>query len=674
MPRIREYTQQTSASSAGVPPTRRAEAADFGGDMGFAQLGTAVRGVADAVADAETRQEVSTVAARLAQARAENSLALAERAQADDGDPEFSQKFTGEVAGRLSQIENGLKLQTRAGQDAWARGSAQLSAHLLERAGIHQIAAAGAKAKKDYLVTLDANRNTLLNDPAQFESVLQAAGDALNDPNGPYARMPAADRERLTVQTRQALALSAVDGLINRVSPEQAKEQLLSGAWDSYLDADHKSALLKQSDAKIERNDAERKQAIAEGNAVIASDLEIAVNRGQAGYPQIEDAFRKHEISPAKRTQLTVHLDTERRKAAEKAAAEREALGRVQAALDGRGFLDFRTDKDRKAVDDYYSKVFAPAVKRSNMEGDAAAQAAVDFSARTGIIPTPVRQAMRGALRAGDPDARAQAADMLDRLKMANPQVVEDFSDGDIALGNVISTYVRAGVPAQRAVELAEKSLDVPAAEREARRTRYMDEKAPDKNRKRLAKDLTGFRFFEPTLPGGVPDALAGEFEVLTREEFVRSGDLEAAQATALDHLKKVWGVTRTGGKAQWMKYAPETVYAVPGESGEWIRKQLYSELKKNAAWGEEPDLSLVADALTAREEKPSYVVLNKRNGVLEPVLGGDGRPLRFRPDYASSEAGKRRQTTLETERAEAEKTLGTGRAVTGKIRRPGQE
>src|SRR5688500_6115314 len=50
----------------------------------------------------------------------------------------------------------------------------------------------------------------------------------------------------------------------------------------------------------------------------------------------------------------------------------------------------------------------------------------------------------------------------------------------------------------------------------------------------------------------------------------------------------------------------------------------------------------------TAREERPSYHWTQSAQGVLEAMPGAGGRPLRFRPDYASSEAGKRRQATLQ--------------------------
>lgn len=243
MPRIQEYTQQTDASSAGIPAGRSAQAGDT-----FAlgpELGAAVGNVADKLQDAENRQEVADVHTRLAQARAEWTVNLDERArQTAPGDPTFAEKFREDFGKYLATMEGGL--QTRAGQDAFRRGAGDLSAHFLEKAGVYQAQSIGAKAKQDYLVSLDAYRNTLLTDPTQFEGVAKSAGEALNDPNGPYARMSAADREALGIQTRKELALSMVQG-VTRLSPDLAIRQLTEGRWDSYLDADKKAALLNSA-------------------------------------------------------------------------------------------------------------------------------------------------------------------------------------------------------------------------------------------------------------------------------------------------------------------------------------------------------------------------------------------------------------------------------------------
>jgi hypothetical protein len=432
------------------------------------------------------------------------------------------------------------------------------------------------------------------------------------------------------------------------------------------LDPQKKTALLAQAQGLLTKSYAEA-----------ASDLEIDVRRGVASYGQIEQAYKSGIITPAKRTELTVHLDTEARKAAETALKQSAALGRVQQALDGRGFLDFRAKDDRDAVDLHFSAVFAPSLD-ARRTGDLAYDTQLastmiaDYAARVGIVPSAVRTQIRGAFRSGAAAptpatlvATATAADLLDRLKTANPAIVDDFAEEDIRLGNTITAHVRAGVQALEAVTLARQSLAVPAAERDARRERYTAEKMEEKNRKRLERDYAkGFELFGTSQPRALPDLMVGEFERLVREEFTRSGELEAAQATALDHLRRVWGVTRTNsdGERRWMKYAPEAVYRVPGEDGSWIREQFLAEAKRGSIFGASVDLTIAADSITAREAAreapPSYVVLLKRNGVFEPMLGTDGKPMRFRPDYASSPASARRRKALEAEQAEAMKTL----------------
>ncbi len=460
-------------------------------------------------------------------------------------------------------------------------------------------------------------------------------------------------REAQRVNTLSDITAGVVDRLLaNRQDTEAAAYyQRFKGSINPEIATKIEHALTVTNERHQAEADAERKARAAE----LTSDVEIAVRRGRAGYAQVEEAYRAGILTPAKRTELTVHLDKENQKASEAASAERAQLQRVQGALGGAGFLDFRSGDDRKAVDAYFGKVLAPSLAKAQLDPNQSAQTVAEFTARTGIMPTPIRETIRGALRAGDPAAKVQASDMLDRLKSANPRVVDDFATEDVRLGNLISTYTRAGVAPVDAVKMAQGALDVPKPELEAREQRYQHDKMAEKNQKTLAKEMSGFRFFSPSLPGKLPDAMLGEFETITRNEFQRTGDLEASQKTALDQLKRVWGVTQTGKQPGWMPYAPETVYGVPGEDPKWIRDQLQRDIRKGALIDKDAELSLAADSITARQGAPSYVVLNKdKNGVLSPLIGADGRPLRFRPDFGSSDAGARRQKALETLRDDA--------------------
>jgi hypothetical protein len=237
----------------------------MGGGPGDEGLGRAIWATGDIIQDTLDRQDVSDVHAKLAQAQGDWTVHLQERAQAaQPGDPTFARKFNEDFGGYLAKIEEGIS--TNAGRLAFRRGAANLSSHFVEKAGVFQAASMGAKAKQDYLVSLDAYRNTLLSDPTQFTATLKAALDSISDPAGPFARMSAADREKLFIQTRKELALSAVDGLIRNGAAELAKRQLMDGKWDEYLDADKKSALIEHADVGIRMKDtaAERARLLAE--------------------------------------------------------------------------------------------------------------------------------------------------------------------------------------------------------------------------------------------------------------------------------------------------------------------------------------------------------------------------------------------------------------------------
>ena len=133
------------------------------------------------------------------------------------------------------------------------------------------------------------------------------------------------------------------------------------------MDPAHKTAHQKTIHSLLERNAREVEKEREQQRAMISSDIELGVRRGQLGYAQIETAYKQGLITPAKRVELNVHLDSENRRRVEGAQAEAQALGRVRSAIDGRGFLDFRSDGDRKAVDLFWSKIAVPGLDRAKV-------------------------------------------------------------------------------------------------------------------------------------------------------------------------------------------------------------------------------------------------------------------------------------------------------------------
>lgn len=317
-------------------------------------------------------------------------------------------------------------------------------------------------------------------------------------------------------------------------------------------------------------------------------------------------------------------------------------------------YLDPRSTDDRNAVNHYWQAV--------TKQMDAAGFSAVDRQsvtlstiARTGIIPDAVAGDVRAKLRNGTAEERVNTARFIDRLEVRAPWVARDLDGQDFALAHLINDQLRGGADAVTAVGRAEAAMRQDPAELERRKQAYGgDRKSRDANLSWLTKQ--GRHWFSGN--AAVPDALAGEFEERTRDAFLATGSLDVARATAWRDLSRIWAETKIGGK-RFARYAPEAVYA-NGRDPSWIEAQLYHDLSQAGTAapvdGLKGRVRLEADPLSAHEAKPSYVVLEQdERGVWQPIrgkdgapmLGPDGRPMRWRPDWSTSPAAdeERRQT-----------------------------
>lgn len=254
MARIRDY--ETQESVQGNISVRRVEGSDlYAGGLGT-MLADGVRGLVTDIKDSQQRQEVSDVNAVEAERRAKWTVEMENRAASmPAGDPTFADKFVEDFTADIAPL--GDKYQTAAGRRAFQQKTRELSAYFVAKAGVYQAASAGAKATQDYLAAKNFNRSALLVDPAQFQSVVKETTDALNDPDGPYAKIPSIDRVKLERTTKEDLAESAVEGTI-RQDPERGLAELASGRWGEYLSADRASTLTRTAEIGIRAKEIER--------------------------------------------------------------------------------------------------------------------------------------------------------------------------------------------------------------------------------------------------------------------------------------------------------------------------------------------------------------------------------------------------------------------------------
>lgn len=436
-------------------------------------------------------------------------------------------------------------------------------------------------------------------------------------------------------------------------------------------------AWVRSGIADQEKAERERERMSAEQSARSLSDLEIRLMRGQADLPDIEAAYDAGQgwLSPKDRTRLIAHQEERRRLQAEADAD----FARVGEAVAGLGTLDPRSERDRKAVAAHYA---AQAGSWRNLPEQEQIDRMAQAATRYGMVPDQVRAGVRGSLRRVDkPEMVVQAADVIERLRHANPDLLKDFSQEDISLGNLVGSYARAGLPPAEAVRLATEAAKVPEAERVARKDAYaaMVKDSPSASADTLRNSLVGGWVARHLPLVGVPNVdpppeLVSEFDRVAEAEFSRHGNLDAARKTAIDAVRRVWGISSIGGLtpdgsgasggARLMRHPPELFYGRSGidaeANGAWMREQLVADMKQggglfDASAGEQESRFMLAPDPSRTDPTtggPLYQVwLRSRDGSLSALRSSDQQPVLWRPDWDTSPAAERQRQQIEAMR-----------------------
>jgi hypothetical protein len=418
----------------------------------------------------------------------------------------------------------------------------------------------------------------------------------------------------------------------------------------------------REAQAAAEHALREQQQAQAAHREAFTSDFAIELGRGHKGYGDIEAAYQAGDLTPEKRSSFTLALDEQQRKA----GVEAGLMARAAAAGQGGPALDPKNADDKKAVNLLYNATVAGWAK---LPPDQALDHQINFAYQKGIVPEAMQSQVRGGLRSGDPVQAKTAAETIAQLRSLNPQLLNDFAAEDISLGNQIGSLISYGMPPDQAVIKAMEALKVSPIERDSRGTAFDEivKQAPD------AKWIEGKLNSVWTTDPSVDPVMAGEFHTLERQEYQKTGDIEASRQTALDTVNRVWGRTEVGGERRYMKFAPEKFYGVPemspGENAKWMNEQLLSEVKKDALI--DPNNPITLDRLlvvpdptkVAPNGLPRYrVALKGADGIYYGIANGKGEPALWNPDWSiSAEHGRQdaaRQAEVDAARAARDRLL----------------
>ena len=263
---------------------------------------------------------------------------------------------------------------------------------------------------------------------------------------------------------------------------------------------------------------------------------------------------------------------------------------------------------------------------------------------RTDRLPAAVPGQLEAMLKGQDPAARVTGLNLLAQLEQANPaQFAAQFNDqlrADVNEYTRLAPYypeeVRAGRIAERHDPLTAQQLD----ERKKLITEHF--KDPPKSL-RINKIMDRLGMDIATTDYGFVSAFQAEYRTVFEQEYLRTGDFDAAEAGADKIVSGIWGTYR----GTPMRLPPDKV-GLPaiGDSYDYIDMVVREE----AELSETDEYMLLSDAETESERgsgRASYILMVPDEfapEVFVPVTGNDMRTLRV--DIDPNAAGLKQELT----------------------------
>ncbi|HDG9775831.1 TPA: hypothetical protein PGG59_004222 [Raoultella planticola] len=328
---------------------------------------------------------------------------------------------------------------------------------------------------------------------------------------------------------------------------------------------------------------------------------------------------------------------------------EQQGRNRFVSSLQNNFPLDPNDKNNQAAVDRYFAKDIAPSFSISDPQS---INALATVTTKSGMIPTQVKTMLNSGATSRDPSLVVPMAKFYGQLFDNNPAAAATLDKGTMAFYGKVYDYSRAGVPQDKAVDMAYSQV----YQQDDRMKKMLSDAMRDKKyvaarttaAQNNASSLTSFGSWSPdvTDPGTSNTAYQRDYQTIYDANFAQTGgDAEQAEKITNAMIRTTWGVSTVNGKAEVMQYAPEALYGVNNGAGNWIQgqwEQEKRELKSKSFGGprSDTDLILVSDAFTARNKSYAVMVLQPDvNGAIEPrvYLGENGLPVRFKPDQQTS-------------------------------------
>lgn len=345
---------------------------------------------------------------------------------------------------------------------------------------------------------------------------------------------------------------------------------------------------------------------------------------GQDVEPTIHGLYKQGALSPELLHSL---LDQSMRNQVE-AIKKSSSSQMVDAVIHGEAPKLDPADKEQvKAADTY----FQTHVQLSGVPplSDVWTAGVSNFARATNIVPpTALSQIRIGLL---NPATAAQAAASAERIRSANPALDPyDKDPHSAAYANEINQNLKAGMPAQQAVQLAQQTVNRPEAERKIIEKNYsaITKQDPQGNAKALASAL------DAAIPHSLfghapaaPVALQAEYDRLVGTYYGLTSNINTARDLAAKQVRTTWSVTQMNGAPELVKYAPERL----GVPADVIRNDVASSARAAGYTGDPAQIHLTPNAYTDSTNGRVWTLTHiGPDGAPDVLLDKDNRPLLY--------------------------------------------
>lgn len=278
---------------------------------------------------------------------------------------------------------------------------------------------------------------------------------------------------------------------------------------------------------------------------------------------------------------------------AKKEADEAKIVEQLVSPEDPSILPDPFNSKHRKMLDKAYSQSgLAEALARGD---PIAVNETVDIFRNTKIIPESAQSVLRGFAFNGTQEEKATAYTIIGKMQDVDPVMLEaagGFSKSEIADAKIYNDFIRSGASPDYALQAIQRSNDPIESSTRERREKEFKEIDPEKTLIKYRDKFIGQADKDPWwdvtswfsadadfLGAQNQEAILRNYSTILEEEYLRTGNKDAAASAAAFIVSRHAGVSYIGGKKSIMMHPPENYYSVPGlsreENSEWMRKQI---------------------------------------------------------------------------------------------------